>query len=125
MNIDDITVKDLDMRRVLRRIENLFERYRTRNFITGIEDQDAFARNIRDAVNRLDDPERLIIEERYMKSAYVPDFVVYLQKHDYPISKDTYSKRRNQAIFKLLFVFEALGHVSISELLKQQKEAHK
>lgn len=56
-----------------------------------------------------------------MKSAYVPDFVVYLQKHDYPISKDTYTKRRNKAIFKLLFVFEALSHVNISELLKRQK----
>ncbi|MEK3794090.1 hypothetical protein MKX42_20340 [Paenibacillus sp. FSL R7-0204] len=60
MNTDDIKVKDLDIRRALWRIENLFERYHTRNFITGIEDQDAFARNIREAVNRLDEPERLI-----------------------------------------------------------------
>ncbi|MNR63000.1 hypothetical protein D3C85_1851650 [compost metagenome] len=57
----------------------------------------------------------------YMKGDYIKDYQVYNCKLDYPISKDTYVKRRNRAILKLLLVFHDSGHVNIDELLKSKK----
>lgn len=118
MIAEQITVIDLDVPQALKVINSTFEHYRMRRFVIGTEREDEFINYIVQAVNRLPEEEKVLIEERYMKSDYIKDRQVYTCKLDYPISKDTYVKRRNRAILKLLLVFHDVGHVNISELLK-------
>ncbi|WP_449603490.1 hypothetical protein [Paenibacillus sp. Marseille-Q9583] len=118
MIANEITVSELDIPKTLKTITHLFEQYRIRNFVVGQEREDEFISCIVQTVNRLPEEERVLIEERYMKNDYIKDCQVYNCKLDYPISKDTYVKRRNRAILKLILVFCDIGFVRIDELMK-------
>lgn len=61
----------------------------------------AYCERIERAVRRLHPKERLLIEERYMKSAYVYDYVVYNQIFNPAISAGTYAKLRRNAFYQL------------------------
>lgn len=61
----------------------------------------AFCDRVERAVKRLHPKERLLIEERYMKSDYVFDYVVYNQLFNPPISHVTYGRIRWKAFYKL------------------------
>ncbi|WP_369994053.1 ArpU family phage packaging/lysis transcriptional regulator [Paenibacillus sp. RC84] len=60
------------------------------------------------AVRRLHPKERLLIEERYMKEDfegdYIKDYQVYSFKFNPPISKETYTKIRWKAFYKLSLI---------------------
>ncbi|MEF3312559.1 transcriptional regulator [Paenibacillus sp. GYB004] len=69
-----------------------------------------YCERIERAVSRLHPKERLLITERYMKEdfngEYVKDYQVYNFKFNPPISKDTYTKIRWKAFYKLALILD-------------------
>ncbi|KIL35526.1 transcriptional regulator [Gordoniibacillus kamchatkensis] len=65
-----------------------------------------YCENIEQAVSRLHPKQQLLITERYMKSDYVFDYVVYNQVFDPPISADTYAKIRWRAFYLLALALD-------------------
>lgn len=65
----------------------------------------SYCERIEKAVRRLPRMERFLIEERYMSddAEYITDYNVYDFKFKPPISKDTYTKIRWRAFYKLAF----------------------
>lgn len=69
-------------------------------------------------VERLDERERLLLRERYMKSDDVFDYKVYNHIFDPPVSKDTYVKIRSRAFYKIALAFSDLGLLNLEDVLK-------
>lgn len=69
-------------------------------------------------VERLDERERLLLMERYMKSDDVFDYKVYNHIFDPPVSKDTYVKIRSRAFYKIALALSDLGVLDLEDILK-------
>ncbi|MFB4258936.1 ArpU family phage packaging/lysis transcriptional regulator [Shouchella clausii] len=65
--------------------------------------QKSYCERVEKAVNRLPHLERFLIEKRYMgtDAEYIPDYKVYNQLFQPPISEPTYAKLRKRAFYKL------------------------
>lgn len=76
---------------------------------------------IESIVGRLSEREQLLIRERYMKQDDVFDYKVYNHILEPPVSKDTYTKIRTKAFYKMALVFADRGLIKLSELEKAAK----
>lgn len=98
---------------------------RTGNSTTGEMDEPAARKQYCDLVDsiveRLDERERLLIRERYMKSDEVFDYKVYNHIFDPPVSKDTYVKIRSRAFYKLALALADLGVITLGSILKKEE----
>lgn len=65
-----------------------------------------YCRRVDRVVNRLHPMEKLLIEERYMKSPYVFDYQVYTFKFKPPISPGKYKKLRRNAIYQIALALD-------------------
>ncbi|BFH65089.1 MULTISPECIES: ArpU family phage packaging/lysis transcriptional regulator [Paenibacillus] len=79
----------------------------------------AYCEMIEAIVERLGEREQLIIRERYMKQDDVFDYKVYNYILDPPVSKDTYTKIRARAFYKLALAFADRGLLKLEELQKR------
>jgi len=79
----------------------------------------AYCETVESIVDRLGEREKLIIRERYMKQDDVFDYKVYNYILDPPVSKDTYTKIRRKAFYKLALAFADLGLLKLEELQKR------
>ncbi|MED5020191.1 ArpU family phage packaging/lysis transcriptional regulator [Paenibacillus chibensis] len=82
----------------------------------------AYCEMIESIVERLSEREQTIIRERYMKQDEVFDYKVYNHLLDPPVSKDTYTKIRAKAFYKIALAFADRGLLRLEELQKLQKE---
>lgn len=78
----------------------------------------AYCRMIEAIVERLSEREQMLIRERYMKEDDVFDYKVYNYVLDPPVSKDTYTKIRTRAFYKMALAFADRGLLTLSELQK-------
>ncbi|MEK5640524.1 transcriptional regulator [Paenibacillus rhizosphaerae] len=78
----------------------------------------AYCRMIESIVERLGEREQTLIRERYMKEDDVFDYKVYNYVLDPPVSKDTYTKIRTRAFYKMALAFADRGLLTLSELQK-------
>ncbi|MWV44591.1 transcriptional regulator [Paenibacillus sp. HJL G12] len=69
-------------------------------------------------VERLSEREQLMIRERYMKQDDVFDYKVYNYILNPPMSKDTYTKLRTKAFYKMALAFADLGLLKLEDLQK-------
>ena len=83
----------------------------------------AYCERIERIVERLNDRERLLLRERYMKQDDVFDYKVYNHVFDPPISKDTYVKVRTGAFYKMALTLSAMGLIELDELLAKTSES--
>ncbi|MEK3718932.1 hypothetical protein [Paenibacillus sp. FSL R7-0333] len=109
---------NLDTKKTLAVMNRLFQSYLTQKYIDQGNHSSSFCAEIEKAVDGLDGPEKQIIQERYMKSAYVKDYQVFNFSLDPPLSSDTYKKYRRRAFFKLVVVFNRLGYLDIEKIRK-------
>jgi ArpU family phage transcriptional regulator len=72
-------------------------------------------------VERLGDREQTLIRERYMKQDDVFDYKVYNHILEPPVSKDTYTKIRTRAFYKLALALADRGLLKLQELEKAAK----
>ncbi|MCJ8014373.1 transcriptional regulator [Paenibacillus sp. KQZ6P-2] len=79
----------------------------------------AYCEMIESIVERLGEREQLIIRERYMKQDDVFDYKIYNYILDPPVSKDTYTKIRTKAFYKMALAFADRGLLKLGELQKQ------
>ncbi|WP_163882495.1 ArpU family phage packaging/lysis transcriptional regulator [Paenibacillus favisporus] len=77
-----------------------------------------YCRMIESIVERLGEREQTLIRERYMKEDDVFDYKVYNYVLDPPVSKDTYTKIRTRAFYKMALAFADRGLLTLSELQK-------
>ncbi|OXL87322.1 transcriptional regulator [Paenibacillus sp. SSG-1] len=77
-----------------------------------------YCRMIESIVERLGKREQTLIRERYMKEDDVFDYKVYNYVLDPPVSKDTYTKIRTRAFYKMALAFADRGLLTLSELQK-------
>ncbi|MEY9097021.1 ArpU family phage packaging/lysis transcriptional regulator [Paenibacillus sp. RC84] len=82
------------------------------------EYQEQFCKAVEAAVNELGSRHREIIECRYLSKDKFTDSEVYNARLNPPISKDTYSKLRNEAFQALAYSFDTLDLIKIESLLK-------
>ncbi|OWA34514.1 transcriptional regulator [Saccharibacillus sp. O16] len=82
----------------------------------------AYCERIERIVERLNDRERLLVRERYMKQDDVFDYKVYNHIFDPPVSKDTYVKIRTGAFYKIALSLSALGLLPLENLLTNSGE---
>ena len=82
----------------------------------------AYCERIERIVERLNDRERLLVSERYMKQDDVFDYKIYNHIFDPPISKDTYVKVRTGAFYKMALSLSAMGLLPLEELLAKSAE---
>ncbi|MDO3408539.1 ArpU family phage packaging/lysis transcriptional regulator [Saccharibacillus sp. CPCC 101409] len=82
----------------------------------------AYCERIERIVERLNERERLLVRERYMKQDDVFDYKVYNQVFDPPVSKDTYVKVRSGAFYKMALSLSAMGMLPLDDLLAKSKE---
>ncbi|NGZ74854.1 transcriptional regulator [Saccharibacillus sp. VR-M41] len=80
----------------------------------------AYCERIERIVDRLNDRERLLMRERYMKQDDVFDYKVYNHVFDPPISKDTYVKVRTGAFYKMALTLSAAGLLPLGDLLTKE-----
>lgn len=78
----------------------------------------AYCRMIESIVERLGEREQTLIRERYMKEDDVFDYKVYNYVLDPPVSKDTYTKIRTRAFYKMALAFADRGLLTLFELQK-------
>lgn len=78
----------------------------------------AYCQMIESIVERLGEREQTLIRERYMKEDDVFDYKVYNYVLDPPVSKDTYTKIRTRAFYKMALAFADRGMLTLSELQK-------
>lgn len=71
---------------------------------------------IESIVERLGDREKTLIRERYMKQDDVFDYKVYNHILEPPVSKDTYTKIRTRAFYKLALALADRGLMKLQEL---------
>lgn len=76
---------------------------------------------IESIVERLGEREQTLIRERYMKQDDVFDYKVYNHILEPPVSKDTYTKIRTRAFYKLALAFADRGLLKLLELDKSAK----
>lgn len=76
---------------------------------------------IESIVERLGDREQTLIRERYMKQDDVFDYKVYNHILEPPVSKDTYTKIRTRAFYKLALALADRGLLKLPELEKAAK----
>ncbi|MGG4341033.1 ArpU family phage packaging/lysis transcriptional regulator [Paenibacillus lautus] len=76
---------------------------------------------IESIVERLGDREQTLIQERYMKQDDVFDYKVYNHILEPPVSKDTYTKIRTRAFYKLALALADRGLLKLQELEKAAK----
>ncbi|GAB6927057.1 ArpU family transcriptional regulator [Paenibacillus sp. JCM 10914] len=77
-----------------------------------------YCQTIEMMVDRLSEREQLLIRERYMKQDDVYDYKVYNHILDPPVSKDTYTRIRARAFYKLALAFADRGLLELQELQK-------
>ena len=85
--------------------------------VGGIEQRKDFCERVERAVKRLTARERILITERYLKGEYKYDWMVYQQVFNPPISKDTYTRLRWKAFYKLAFIMDDLRLIRIQSLV--------
>ncbi|MEC0239231.1 ArpU family phage packaging/lysis transcriptional regulator [Paenibacillus dokdonensis] len=78
----------------------------------------AYCEMIESIVERLSEREQLIIRERYLKQDDVFDYKVYNYILDPPVSKDTYTKVRTKAFYKMALAFADRGLLMLGDLQK-------
>ncbi|GAB6988035.1 ArpU family phage packaging/lysis transcriptional regulator [Paenibacillus pini] len=78
----------------------------------------AYCEAIDSIVDRLNEREQLLIRERYLKHDDVFDYKVYNHLFDPPVSKDTYTKIRTKAFYKMALVFADKGILKLTGLQK-------
>lgn len=83
----------------------------------------AYCERIERIVERLNDRERLLLRERYMKQDDVFDYKVYNHVFDPPISKDTYVKVRTGAFYKMALTLSAMGMLDLEGLTAKKGES--
>lgn len=83
----------------------------------------AYCERIERVIERLNDRERLLLRERYMKQDDVFDYKVYNHVFDPPISKDTYVKVRSSAFYKMALTLSATGIIKLDGLLAKNAES--
>lgn len=83
----------------------------------------AYCERIERIVERLNERERLLVRERYMKQDDVFDYKVYNHIFDPPISKDTYVKVRTGAFYKMALSLSAMGLLPLEDLLAKSGES--
>lgn len=76
---------------------------------------------IESIVERLGEREQTLIRERYMKQDDVFDYKVYNHILEPPVSKDTYTKIRTRAFYKLALALADRGLLKLQELDKSAK----
>ncbi len=76
-------------------------------------------------VSRLSEKERLLVCERYLKDEDVFDYKVYNHVFDPPVSKDTYTKIRTRAFYKLALALSDRGLINVEPLSATRKERKK
>lgn len=79
----------------------------------------AYCNMIDTLVARLSDREQLLIQERYLKQDDVFDYKIYNHVFDPPVSKDTYSKIRTRAFYKLALALADRGMIRLEQLRKK------
>lgn len=80
-----------------------------------------YCETIESIVERLGDREQTLIRERYMKQDDVFDYKVYNHILEPPVSKDTYTKIRTRAFYKLALALADRGLLKLQELEKVAK----
>ncbi|WP_172199875.1 ArpU family phage packaging/lysis transcriptional regulator [Saccharibacillus qingshengii] len=85
----------------------------------------AYCERIERIVERLNERERLLLRERYMKQDDVFDYKVYNHVFDPPVSKDTYVKVRTAAFYKMALMLSATGMLELDGLLAKAAEGKK
>ncbi|WP_106766833.1 ArpU family phage packaging/lysis transcriptional regulator [Paenibacillus faecalis] len=73
---------------------------------------------IESVVERLGEREQVLIRERYMKHDDIYDYKVYNHILEPPVSKDTYTKIRTRAFYKMALAFADRGLLKLHELEK-------
>lgn len=81
----------------------------------------AFCQVIESIVERLNEREQLIIRERYMKQDDVFDYKVYNYILDPPVSKDTYTKIRTRAFYKMALALADRDLLKLTDVQKAEK----
>lgn len=76
---------------------------------------------IESIVDRLSEREQLLVRERYMKQDDVFDYKVYNHILEPPVSKDTYTKIRTRAFYKMALALADRGLLKLYELEKASK----
>lgn len=73
-------------------------------------------------VERLSEREQLLVLERYMKHDDVFDYKVYNHILEPPVSKDTYTKIRTRAFYKMALALADRGLMQLQELEKTARD---
>lgn len=102
-------------KKLQKEMDGVFEKYRLFKYLTAdneYEDNEEikkykdYCQQIEKAVNKLPEPERVLIQERYMKDDYISDYKVYYDI--LMISPPTFGKRRKKAFEKLDMYLSAI-----------------
>lgn len=80
-----------------------------------------YCETVESIVERLSEREQLLVRERYMKQDDVYDYKVYNHILEPPVSKDTYTKIRARAFYKMALAFADRGLLKLDELEKASK----
>lgn len=105
-----MAVKDVSKdakKKLYKDMDSLFDKYRTCKYLTYSEEIETddikkyseFCQQIEKVVNHLPDPEKAVIEERYMKDDYITDCEVFADILCIPFAY--FDKRRLKAFEKL------------------------
>ncbi|KAF6565894.1 ArpU family phage transcriptional regulator [Paenibacillus jamilae] len=78
----------------------------------------AYCQMVDAVVSRLNEREQLLIRERYLKDDDVFDYKVYNYVLDPPVSKDTYTKLRTRAFYKMALALADQGVLNLASLQK-------
>ncbi|MGG4096188.1 hypothetical protein [Paenibacillus lautus] len=98
---------------MVKAMKQVFDQYDVCKRTPGNPEREGYAKEIEDAVNRLSDKEKEVIKERYMVDSYRMDYQVYNFHLTKPISKDTFTKIRNNAFAKLYISLSDKGILKI------------
>lgn len=85
----------------------------------------AYCDTIDFVVSRLSEKERVLVCERYLKDDDVFDYKVYNHVFDPPVSKDTYTKIRTRAFYKMALALSDRGLINMEPLSVSRKERQK
>lgn len=85
----------------------------------------AYCDTIDHIVSRLSEKERVLVRERYMKDDDVFDYKIYNHVFDPPVSKDTYTKIRTRAFYKMALALSDRGLINMEPLSSRRKERQK
>lgn len=85
----------------------------------------AYCETMDHIVSRLSEKERVLVTERYMKDDDVFDYKIYNHVFDPPVSKDTYTKIRTRAFYKMALALSDRGLINMEPLSLKRKERQK